>query len=157
MTAPWSNIVFVDEAQDTNNALYEVYVRHLKTSAPNALVMVGDPNQAIQIWAGAHPAQMKRIALEHNAEKHTLSLSRRCSKAVAEYVRVNFGGRTDLDNFSVPDDAEKGYIGTLTFGQMAQDFKNAVQAGDQDWKYKKDRHGTYGSLLLARTNGDAIG
>ncbi|MEF3194172.1 MAG: ATP-dependent helicase, partial [Halothiobacillaceae bacterium] len=62
--APYRYIV-VDEAQDTNVVQYQL----VRRMAPHGnLVMVGDDDQCIYEWRGAHPGNLQQFVQDYNAK-----------------------------------------------------------------------------------------
>ena len=85
MSLPKFDVVFVDEAQDTN-AIQRALLR--KLLKPNSrVVAVGDPAQAIYGFRGADSDSLNRIATEFNCEVFPLSVSYRCATSIVEYAR----------------------------------------------------------------------
>jgi superfamily I DNA/RNA helicase len=101
------DVVFVDEAQDFNQAQRMLILRCLDENA--RCVIVGDPNQAIYGFRGASSSSMDLFAklLEKtNREIKTfpLSLTWRCpSSVVAEANRF-------VEDFHCKDDADEGKV-----------------------------------------------
>lgn len=73
-------ILFVDEAQDTNE-LQRYIVRKI-LGENGRLILVGDPNQAIYGFRGATANAMELLESEFDATPMPLSVSYRCSQAV---------------------------------------------------------------------------
>lgn len=82
---PKFDIVFVDEAQDTN-AIQRALLRKIMKPT-SRIVAVGDPAQAIYGFRGADSNSMDLIAEEFDCQRLPLSISYRCSKAVVKYAR----------------------------------------------------------------------
>jgi len=76
--------LFVDEAQDSN------YIRRLwarESLKPNGrLMVVGDPDQAINGFAGADIDSMQRYVNEFEAATLTMATCRRCATEVVKYA-----------------------------------------------------------------------
>lgn len=80
---PYFPVVLVDEAQDLsalNHAL-------LKRVAKKRLIAVGDPNQAIYGFRGAHQNSMAKLKADFAMEELHLTISFRCPIAVVEEAR----------------------------------------------------------------------
>ncbi len=76
------NVVFVDEAQDTN-CLQRMMLHKMLAPAPHGrLIAVGDPSQAIFGFRGADANAMNALREEFSMKVLPLSVSYRCSKAV---------------------------------------------------------------------------
>ena len=82
---PTYDVVFVDEAQDTN-AIQREILRRLVGKA-GRLIAVGDTHQAIYGFRGASHDAMALITAEFHAQTLPLSVSYRCSRAVVESVQ----------------------------------------------------------------------
>jgi DNA helicase-2/ATP-dependent DNA helicase PcrA len=96
-------LVLVDEAQDLS-ALNHATLR--KMIGTRRLIAVGDPNQAIYGFRGAHQDSMAALKNEFNMTEMHLSISFRCPKAVVRHAhwprtdyalaRVGKGGRSQI-------------------------------------------------------------
>jgi len=73
---------YIDEAQDLNNAQ-----RQLLLKSAEQLVIVGDPQQSIYLFAGAAPDSMSVMQQALNCPVLPLSITRRCPKSHVEYAR----------------------------------------------------------------------
>lgn len=96
------NVVFVDEAQDTNYVQRWLLHRFLPPLAPSGfeqsykanggavsrLIAVGDPHQAIYGFRGADSDAMKLIKGEFNAKELPLSVSFRCAKEIVKAAKI---------------------------------------------------------------------
>jgi len=72
--------ILIDECHDLSPAKEELVLRHL---APQGrVVCVGDPDQAINMFAGADPRSFERLVERLGATVLTLSETRRCAKAI---------------------------------------------------------------------------
>jgi len=82
----WRNdVVFVDEAQDTNPVRRAI--ARLALVPGGRLFAVGDPNQSIYGFTGASTDAMNIIRREFRATDLPLSVSYRCSRAVVAEAR----------------------------------------------------------------------
>jgi superfamily I DNA/RNA helicase len=108
------DLVFSDEAQDTNEVQVELLKRMLKRGG--RLVAVGDSGQAIYGFRGADHNAMNNIQKAFNCRRLPLSISYRCSKAIVrkaqEYVPA-------IEPF---EHANEGYVGDIE-EYNATDFK----------------------------------
>ena len=77
---PQSNVIFIDEAQDTNSVQIELLKR--MRAANGRVIAVGDPSQAIYGFRGADSDAMNKMRDAFDMEVMPLSVSYRCSKAV---------------------------------------------------------------------------
>lgn len=75
-----NDMIFVDEAQDTNMVQVSLLFRMLKRTG--RIFFVGDPCQAIYGFRGADSDSINNIQEKFNAVKLPLSISYRCSKSV---------------------------------------------------------------------------
>ncbi|MDF5725900.1 MAG: UvrD-helicase domain-containing protein [Rhizonema sp. PD37] len=74
---PWQrDILLVDECQDANAAMIDLYRRHVSCGA--RLIMVGDPKQAIMGFAGAKSDSFAHLLAEFNPVQLPLSTCYRC-------------------------------------------------------------------------------
>ena len=96
-------VVLVDEAQDLSP------LNHMALSrmVANRLVAVGDPNQAIYGFRGAHASSMAVLKDQFQMEELSLSVSFRCPKAVVEVARRR------APHMSAPDWAKPGHVERL--------------------------------------------
>lgn len=83
---PRQDVIFVDEAQDTNKIQRALLRMMLKLDG--RLIAVGDPRQAIYGFRGADSAAMDKIQEEFGCRKLPLSINYRCSRAVIEYAKA---------------------------------------------------------------------
>jgi superfamily I DNA/RNA helicase len=96
-------LVLIDEAQDLS-ALNHATLRKL---AKKRLIAVGDPNQAIYGFRGAHENSMSLLRQEFSMQVLPLSISFRCPRAIVEHVKW----KTPTMQF--PDWARAGEVTTL--------------------------------------------
>ena len=82
---PRFDVVFVDEAQDTN-AIQRAILRKIM-HAKSRLIAVGDPAQAIYGFRGADSDSLGLIAQEFDCTSLPLSITYRCPTSVVEYAR----------------------------------------------------------------------
>lgn len=82
---PKFDVVFVDEAQDTNMIQREILKKIMHSGS--RVIAVGDPKQAIYGFRGADAQSLQSIADEFNAVTLPLSISYRCPKAVVKYAQ----------------------------------------------------------------------
>jgi len=77
-----NNIVFIDEAQDTNGVQRALLTRMLAPEPHGRLIAVGDEQQSIYGFRGADAYAMSLMQKQFNMTSLPLSVSWRCSKAV---------------------------------------------------------------------------
>jgi superfamily I DNA/RNA helicase len=82
---PKYDVVFVDEAQDTNAIQRALLRKMLKPTS--RVIAVGDPAQAIYGFRGADSNSMDLIAKEFNCVELPLTVSYRCPAAVVEHAQ----------------------------------------------------------------------
>lgn len=82
---PKFDVVFVDEAQDTNPIQRAVLRKIMRPTT--RLVAVGDPAQAIYGFRGADSDAMDQLAQEFNCKALPLSITYRCPTSVVKYVQ----------------------------------------------------------------------
>lgn len=98
-------LVLVDEAQDLS-ALNHATLRKM---CKKRLIAVGDPNQAIYGFRGAHENSMSKLKLDFNMHEMRLSTSFRCPINIIKHVRW----KSPLMNW--PAWAKEGEVRTLSF------------------------------------------
>lgn len=85
------NVVFVDEAQDTNAVRCELLKQMIFPRPLGRVVAVGDPHQAIYGFNGADANALENLATTFSMRKLPLSVSWRCSQAVVAEARRALG------------------------------------------------------------------
>jgi DNA helicase-2/ATP-dependent DNA helicase PcrA len=85
ITLPKFDLVFVDEAQDTN-PIQRAILRKIMADGAR-LVAVGDPAQAIYGFRGADSDALATLGREFNCVELPLSITYRCPKLVVEYAQ----------------------------------------------------------------------
>lgn len=95
----------IDEAQDLS-ALNHMTLRKLVRS--KRLIAVGDPNQAIYGFRGAHEDSMHKMQHDFNMTPYTLSVSFRCPVNVVKEAQWR------APNMKWPEWAKEGTVKTLT-------------------------------------------
>lgn len=96
-------LVLIDEAQDLS-ALNHATLRKM---VKKRLIAVGDPNQAIYGFRGAHEDSMSKLQQDFNMQEMTLSTSFRCPKAIVRHVHWK------TPTMRHPDWAKEGSVTTL--------------------------------------------
>lgn len=110
-----SDVVVVDEAQDTNEIQQELLKRMIKSGG--RLIAVGDSRQAIYGFRGADSNAMTRIADFFNCAKMPLTVSYRCPQAVVRKAREVVG------HIEAHESAPEGEVKSIE-EYAAQDFHN---------------------------------
>lgn len=82
---PKYDVVFVDEAQDTNAIQREILKRIMKSTS--RLIAVGDAYQSIYRFRGADSNAMELIKNEFNCIELPLSISYRCAKSIVAFAQ----------------------------------------------------------------------
>lgn len=102
---PWYKIVFIDECQDLSRAQREL----MKAAARRGrFVAVGDPNQAINGFAGANNDSFDLIAALPNTEILPLSVNYRCGKNI---IRL---AQEIVPSIQASDNAIDGIVRTIS-------------------------------------------
>ena len=101
---PWYKVVFIDECQDLSRAQREL----MKAAARRGrFVAVGDPNQAINGFAGANNDSFDLIAALPNTEILPLSVNYRCGKNI---IRL---AQEIVPSIQAADNAIDGIVRTI--------------------------------------------
>jgi len=88
--------ICVDEAQDLNEAQYQV-IKALCGDSYRNVMMVGDPKQAIFGWTGADPKYLDLFLQDFQAQKIELKVNFRSSNSVVSTARMLFSSfRSDI-------------------------------------------------------------
>ena len=99
-------ILAVDEYQDLGRALHRM-VMGLCFSAGMRLFAVGDPDQSIYGFTGAHPELLQQLSERDDVETIRLRLNYRCGSRIVTAASYALG---DDRGYSAPDDAHEGTI-----------------------------------------------
>lgn len=113
LNLPLPNLDFLcfDEGQDCTPIQLEFLSRLAKLGT--RIVIVGDPNQAINIFAGAMPKALEIAQQQLNAEVLPLPVSYRCSKVAAQLANEIFP-----DSIIPGPNALDGTVTTTTWGEF---------------------------------------
>lgn len=111
LPVPQHDVIFVDEAQDTNVIQRELLSRSLK--AGGRVIAVGDPYQAIYGFRGADSDAMDLIATQFNARRMPLTVSYRCPQDVVT------AARRFVDHIESAPNAPKGSVITPETWELA--------------------------------------
>lgn len=114
------DLIFVDEAQDANEAQLDLIARH--THKNTRITFVGDRNQAIFAFRGGDNASIDRILVRFNPEQFIMPISYRNSKAIARKVNELL---PHIEHYAT-DNAPEG----LTADIDSDQFAGIVKAGD---------------------------
>jgi superfamily I DNA/RNA helicase len=112
--------IFVDEAQDANEAQLDLIARH--THKDSRIIFVGDRNQAIYAFRGGDNNSIDRIIVRFNPENFIMPISYRNSKAVVRKVNELL---PHIEHY-----AAENAIEGLTADIDQTQFTNMVKAGD---------------------------
>ena len=85
LSLPKYDVIFVDEAQDTNAIQRAILKKIMKPTS--RIICVGDPAQAIYGFRGADSDSLDLIAKTFNSINLPLSITYRCPKSVVEYAQ----------------------------------------------------------------------
>lgn len=99
-------ILIVDEYQDLGRALHGI-VMGLCFSTGIRLFAVGDADQSIYGFTGAHPDLLQRLSAREDVETVQLRFNYRCGSRIVEASQYALGENRD---YQAPDDAEEGTI-----------------------------------------------
>ncbi len=117
MPIPQYRWVLMDEFQDVSPVQMELAKR---LAQHGRLIMVGDPDQSIYLFRGAHPDAMGTVARDLSATQLPLSICYRCPKKVIE------SARKQCPRLEYPQDAPEGICEWIT----TEDFIEEVEPGD---------------------------
>lgn len=131
LTRPTFDLLGVDEVQDQNRA--QLYMSRALLRPGGQFVGVGDRAQSLFAFRGADSGAMDLAREMHGARELPLSVSYRCSRAVARIAREVVPG------FEVRDDAPEG---EAVFDVDYDDMLRGVRPGD---------------FILSRTNAPLLG
>ncbi len=82
--------ILVDEYQDTNKIQYLLI--NLVVREAGAVCVVGDPQQCIYTWRGAHPMNIINFAEDHGARKTKLEINYRSTKKILDIANKIIAG-----------------------------------------------------------------
>ncbi len=85
ISLPKFDVIFVDEAQDTNAIQRAILRKIMKPTS--RIVAVGDPAQAIYGFRGADSTSLDLIAEEFDCKRLPLTVSYRCPTSVVEFAQ----------------------------------------------------------------------
>ena len=135
---PWYKLVFADECQDLSRLQREI----MRTAARHGrFVAVGDPNQAINGFAGADCDSFWEIAKVHNTDMLPLSVNYRCGKKIINVAQ------TIVPEIKACENACDGIVRTI-FDVDADTFKEGVPFENVDKET--------GEITTDYTDGDMI-
>jgi DNA helicase-2/ATP-dependent DNA helicase PcrA len=99
-------VLVVDEYQDLGRALHSM-VMGLCFSAGMRLFAVGDADQSIYGFTGAHPKLLERLSSREDVETVQLRMNYRCGSSIVQASSYALGEDRD---FQAPEDAPEGTI-----------------------------------------------
>jgi DNA helicase-2/ATP-dependent DNA helicase PcrA len=82
--------ILVDEYQDTNKIQYLLI--NLLVGETGAICVVGDPQQCIYTWRGAHPLNILNFAKDHGASETKLEINYRSTKKILDIANKIIAG-----------------------------------------------------------------
>lgn len=82
--------ILVDEYQDTNRIQYLLI--NLLVKEAGAICVVGDPQQCIYTWRGAHPLNIINFAEDHGARETKLEINYRSTKKILDIANRIIAG-----------------------------------------------------------------
>jgi DNA helicase II / ATP-dependent DNA helicase PcrA len=144
----WHRHVFVDEAQDMNDAQYRL-LRLLVGDEPD-LFVVGDPNQSVYGWNGADPALLRRITEEFAGVRVVrLDANHRCSPQVVAAAAAVLGEGQGGAGGPV---STRGDGPVPTVARLATDAEEATWVARRVWMARRPGRRWSSIAVLARTN-----
>lgn len=142
----WHRHLFVDEAQDMNEAQYRL-LRQLAGDDPDVFA-VGDPNQSVYGWNGADPGLLRRLTEDLGGTRVVrLDLNHRCTPQVVAAAAAVL----DLDGAGRP-------VSTRQDGPLPQvaclptDAAEAAWVARRVWLAHRPGRRWASIAVLARTN-----
>lgn len=112
----WYDLVVIDEAQDMNAPQLQM----ARDASKGRVCVVGDDRQAIYGFRGAVQNGLQMMRDELQAEEMTLTITRRCPKAVVK-LAVEY-----VPDYRSADDAPEGIVEDLNYDAIMK----SVQPGD---------------------------
>lgn len=126
--------ITVDEAQDNNMAQYKL----LKLLAGKTVVMVGDDDQSIHRWRGAHPDGLKQFKEDFQASTFCLERNYRSRPTIVDsattLIRHN-SKRLEKSPYAVKPETQAGIpchihkTGDVMAERIARDIKGRIDKG----------------------------
>lgn len=107
---PKFDVLFIDEAQDTNYANRTLYSRMLKPWG--CAVIVGDQSQAMYGFTGADNDSMKLLTNTFHAHEYPLNISYRCAKLIIAEAQKY------VPAIQPAPDAADGYVKSLKYSDF---------------------------------------
>ncbi len=106
------DFIFVDEAQDMNTSQYVLCKKSLAKNG--RMLLIGDPNQSIYAFRGAHIGIMDFMAQEMNATRLPLTISYRAPLAIVNHVNAHYAHI----KFEASETAKNGKIEWISLDQF---------------------------------------
>ncbi len=146
----WHRHIFVDEAQDLNEAQYRL-LRLLVGDDPD-LFVVGDPNQSVYGWNGADPRLLDRVTREFAGTRVLrLKMNHRCSPQIVRVATAALG----ITGSSAPTSTRPdGPVPTLV--RAATDEQEARTVARGVWLAHRPGKRWSSIAVLSRTNAQLI-
>lgn len=114
----WFDYLVVDETQDMNAVQLEMVQRAVKPGG--RLMIVGDENQCIYAFRGAEMDGMDKMTRELSAKTLTLSVTRRCAKAIVREAQKF------VPHYQAHQDAPEGSVESIAEANLP----DVVKPGD---------------------------
>jgi DNA helicase-2/ATP-dependent DNA helicase PcrA len=141
----WHRHLFVDEAQDLNEAQFRLLSR-LAGDEPD-LFVVGDPDQSVYGWNGADPAILERLSREFASTRVLhLRANHRCSPQIVRVALAALGTSSSLPVSGRPDGPLPRVVSLPT------DDEEARWVARQVWLAHRPGRRWSSIAVLARTN-----
>ncbi len=139
----WHRHLFVDEMQDLNDAQYRL-LRLLVGEEPD-LFVVGDPNQSVYGWNGAHPELLRRVTEELAGTRVVrLETNHRCAAPVVRVASAVLG--------SEPPASARGEGPLPIVACLQDDAEEARWVARHAWLAHRPGRRWSSIAVLARTN-----
>lgn len=116
--------IIIDELQDTGYFLGHVMLSLFQHGEFKGM-MVGDPDQAIYEFSGAHPSLFSRFSTLGGAKLHEMSRSERCPDAICQVANHLASSRRTISGNGRVGFAGIGWYDGLGHGEV-ENFANAV-------------------------------
>lgn len=120
---PTFDVIFFDEAQDSNNLFFELIMSLLKPGG--RLIAVGDSKQNIMGWAGSFLTGLDTVIERTNALELPLDVSFRCPKSHIELTNEVFPNQTQPAPW-----AEEGIVQDLSLNEAYTKVADIYNRGE---------------------------
>ncbi|MBF0558206.1 MAG: UvrD-helicase domain-containing protein [Nitrospirae bacterium] len=125
--------ILVDEYQDTNKIQYLLI--NLLIRKDGAVCVVGDPQQCIYTWRGAHPLNILNFAEDHAARETKLDINYRSTKKILDIANRIISGADRIWEGKIlelstvrSDEGEVGYERSESSGEECSFIAEKIQS-----------------------------